>query len=167
MVTKKRVFLGWQSLGKRLISETDGQCEKILLTDDENTSKKESRTLKIIRTENQNKYTYRELLSELREAEDLCIVGGLGAKNIESIVDLIEKSAAELKTIRCSAFVVMPFSFEGEDKMQSAKRALCRIEKFCDEVRIYENDTLIGEESAGVYNSLAKVEDEFTGKCLV
>lgn len=73
---------------------------------------------------------------------------------------------SQLKTIQCCAFVVMPFSFEGEEKMESAKIALDRIEKICDEVHIYENDTLIGGESLMVSESLAEVEDEFDKVCI-
>ena len=155
------VYLGWQSLGRKLIECVPKEYKRVLLDNRDNISHREKNTYKVVETRNYDKYALRELAAAVRGAENICIFGGLGANDIESVVNMLEKTIKSKKFLKCCGFLVMPFYFEGQNCMNRANSALARLKKFCSQTEIYHNDKLISNGERGIKELLDDVKFQF------
>lgn len=80
------------------------------------------------------------LQQELNRADLVFLVGALGGRNGESMVELAALCAQW--QIPVVGFVVLPFQFEGTPKQQQASIDLSRLEHLCKGVLSFPNDRL-------------------------
>ena len=163
-----RKIVAWGNFGRRLADALAGD-ETIWITDRVDLSKSEKSDYKIISTNIAPVYAYRELRSSLHGCDSVCLLGALHSKIALVALDMIAKVLEENRIERCNAFVVKPFSFEGEENAKRAEEAEMRLLKFCFHPMIYDNEKLLVRTDLGEVLSLVekldKVFEIVEGKC--
>ena len=153
-----RKIVAWGDLGRRL-ADALAEDETIWITDRVDLSKSEKSDYKIISTNIAPVYAYRELRSSLRGCDSICFLGALHSKIALVALDMIAKVLEENRIERCDAFVVKPFSFEGEENAKRAKEAEMRLSGFCPHLIIYDNQKVVENSSIGADIGLKKALD--------
>ncbi len=153
-----RKIVAWGNLGRRL-ADALAENEAIWITDRVDLSKSEKSGYKIVSTSIAPIYAYRELRALLRDCDSLCLLGALHSKNALAALDMIAKVLKENRIERCDAFVVKPFSFEGEEKAKRAKEAEMRLLEFCFRPMIYDNQQTVENISIGTNMGLKEALD--------
>ena len=153
-----RKTLAWGNLGRRL-ADALAEDETIWITDRVDLSKSEKSDYKIVSTNIAPIYAYRELRALLRDCDSLCLLGALHSKNALTALDMIAKVLKENRIERCDAFVVKPFSFEGEENIKRAKEAEMCLSVFCSHSIIYDNQKTVENTSMGADIGLKEALD--------